>query len=126
MRQQDFFKTNYLIFFLFPTILQSKSSFLNKGSSLVCAHFFPFHQETIRRCADSHRFLNISVVKFGSSQRFVESRALYLSQHFITVDIFCANQSESKALSLPLKSCQYVSQGYQSIHVNKRKMKAAE
>ena len=30
--------------------------------------------------------------------------ALYLSRHFILVDIFCANQSESKFMSVPLKS----------------------
>ena len=36
--------------------------------------------------------------------------ALYLSRHFIIVNIFCANQLESNFLCLPLKSCQNVSQ----------------
>ena len=30
--------------------------------------------------------------------------ALYLSRHFILVDIFCANQLEAKFMSVPLKS----------------------
>ena len=39
---------------------------------------------------------------------------LYLSRHFILVEIMCAKQSEFKFLSLPLKSCQNVSQENQS------------
>ena len=50
------------------------------------------------------------------------SCTLYLSRLLILVDIFCANQSESKFLSLPLKSCQNVSQGNQSFSFNKRKI----
>ena len=39
---------------------------------------------------------------------------LYLSRHFILVEIMYAKQSEFKFLSLPLKSCQNVSQENQS------------
>ena len=37
---------------------------------------------------------------------FKKTLSLYLSRHFILVEIICANQSESKLLSLPLKFCQ--------------------
>ena len=48
---------------------------------------------------------------------------LYLSQHFILAEIICANQSESKFLSWPLKSCQNVAQGNQSLNFNMGNMK---
>ena len=55
-----------------------------------------------------------------------KQKALYLSQHFILVEIICGNQSEAQLLSFPLKSCQNVSQGNQSFNFNKRKMKLLE
>ena len=48
---------------------------------------------------------------------------LYLSQHFILVEIIFANQSESKFLSFPLKFSQNSSQENQSIDFNEGKMK---
>ena len=45
----------------------------------------------------------------------------YSSWHFILLEIVCANQSESKFLSLPLKSCQNVFQENQSYNFNKGK-----
>ena len=41
---------------------------------------------------------------------FIFNCSLYLSRHFILVELICANQSESKFLSLPPKSWQNVAQ----------------
>ena len=47
---------------------------------------------------------------------------LYLSRHFILKEIICANQSESKFLSLPLKSFQNVLHEHYVFNFNKGKM----
>ena len=46
-----------------------------------------------------------------------------VSQHFIMVEMFCANQSEANFMCVLLKSCQNVSEGNQSIHSYNGKMK---
>ena len=72
------------------------------------------------RCKCTYTY-SICLLKIADKYRC--SCTLYLSRHFILVAIICANQSESKFLSLPHKSGQNVSQGNQLFNLNKNKGK---
>ena len=57
----------------------------------------------------------------ASSHNLLFVCALYFSLHFILVENIYASHSEGKGLCLPLKFCQNVSEGNQSIDFNKEK-----
>ena len=73
------------------------------------------------KAIDASVHILICLLKIADKYRC--SCTLYLSRHFILVAIICANQSESKFLSLPHKSGQNVSQGNQLFNFNKNKGK---